>query len=105
MKLFIALLFALIVASAHTGEAATRFLFAYGAIGGNAMPLWIAQEQGIFRKYNLEPQLVYIIVLPLRDRAMSQPLSRLHARPHATGGSVYRDTIPEGGGSLRLRLI
>lgn len=79
MKLFIALLFALIVASAHTGEAATRFLFAYGAIGGNAMPLWIAQEQGIFRKYNLEPQLVYIIVLPLRDRAMSQPLSRLHA--------------------------
>ncbi|HEY7316522.1 MAG TPA: hypothetical protein VIE89_03040 [Candidatus Binatia bacterium] len=56
MKLFIASLFALIVACAHTVEAATKFLFAYGAIGGNAMPLWIAQEQGIFRKYNLEPR-------------------------------------------------
>ncbi len=25
------------------------------------MPLWIAKEQGIFRKYNLDPQLIYII--------------------------------------------
>jgi ABC-type nitrate/sulfonate/bicarbonate transport system substrate-binding protein len=56
LKLFIASLFALIVACAHTVEAATKFLFAYGAIGGNAMPLWIAQEQGLFRKYNLEPR-------------------------------------------------
>ena len=36
-------------------------MLAYGAIGGNAVPLWIAKEQGIFRKYNLEPQLIYII--------------------------------------------
>jgi NitT/TauT family transport system substrate-binding protein len=71
LKPFIALLFALIVASAHTGEAATRFLFAYGAIGGNAMPLWIAQEQGIFRKYDLEPQLIYIIA----GRAMQSMLA------------------------------
>ncbi|HLN85887.1 MAG TPA: ABC transporter substrate-binding protein [Candidatus Limnocylindrales bacterium] len=45
----------------YAAEAPIKFLFAYGAIGGNAMPLWVAKEQGIFRKYNLEPQLIYII--------------------------------------------
>ena len=45
----------------HAAESPTKFMLAYGAIGGNAMPLWIAKEQGIFRKYNLEPQLIYII--------------------------------------------
>ena len=48
-----------------------KFLLAYGAIGGNAMPLWIAKEQGIFRKYNLEPQLIYIIA----GRAMQSMLA------------------------------
>ncbi len=36
-------------------------LIAYGAIGGNTLPLWIAKDQGIFRKYNLDPQLIFII--------------------------------------------
>jgi NitT/TauT family transport system substrate-binding protein len=52
-------------------EAPIKFLFAYGAIGGNAMPLWIAKEQGIFRKYNLDPQLIYIIA----GRAMQSMLA------------------------------
>ncbi|HXF76849.1 MAG TPA: ABC transporter substrate-binding protein [Methylomirabilota bacterium] len=55
----------------YAGEAPARFTFAYGAIGGNAMPLWIAREQGIFRKYNLDPQLVYIIA----GRAMQSMLA------------------------------
>lgn len=46
-------------------------MFAYGAIGGNAVPLWIAKEQGIFRKYNLDPQLIYIIA----GRAMQSMLA------------------------------
>ena len=49
------------LSAAHGAEAPAKFLFAYGAIGGNAVPLWIAKEQGIFRKYNLEPLLIYII--------------------------------------------
>jgi NitT/TauT family transport system substrate-binding protein len=52
-------------------ESANKFLLAYGAIGGNAMPLWIAKEQGIFRKYNLDPQLIYIIA----GRAMQSMLA------------------------------
>lgn len=46
-------------------------MLAYGAIGGNAVPLWIAKEQGIFRKYNLDPQLIYIIA----GRAMQSMLA------------------------------
>lgn len=61
MKVLLALMFPLFVTLVQAGEAPTKFLLAYGAIGGNAMPLWIAKEQGFFRKYNLEPQLIYII--------------------------------------------
>ena len=70
-KFCLALLFASISISANAGEEPTKFLFAYGAIGGNAVPLWIAKEQGIFRKYNLEPQLIYIIA----GRAMQSMLA------------------------------
>ena len=52
---------ALIARVGGAADGPSKFLFAYGAIGGNAMPLWLAKEQGIFRKYNLEPQLIYII--------------------------------------------
>ena len=55
----------------QAAEAPAKFILAYGAIGGNAMPLWIAKEQGIFRKYNLDPQLVYIIA----GRAMQSMLA------------------------------
>ena len=57
--------------AAHAAEAPLKFLLAYGAIGGNAVPLWIAKEQGIFRKYNIEPQLIYIIA----GRAMQSMLA------------------------------
>ena len=59
------------LSAAHGAEAPAKLFFAYGAIGGNAVPLWIAKEQGIFRKYNLEPQLIYIIA----GRAMQSMLA------------------------------
>ena len=52
-------------------EVPAKFMLAYGAIGGNAVPLWIAKEQGIFRKYTLDPQLIYIIA----GRAMQSMLA------------------------------
>jgi ABC-type nitrate/sulfonate/bicarbonate transport system substrate-binding protein len=38
-----------------------KLLIAHGAISNNVAPLWIAKEQGIFRKYGIEPDLVFII--------------------------------------------
>jgi NitT/TauT family transport system substrate-binding protein len=61
----------LVVGIGHAAEVPAKFLLAYGAIGGNAVPLWIAKEQGIFRKYNLDPQLIYIIA----GRAMQSMLA------------------------------
>jgi ABC-type nitrate/sulfonate/bicarbonate transport system substrate-binding protein len=34
---------------------------AYGVISNAVTPLWVAQEQGLFRKYGLDPDLVFII--------------------------------------------
>ena len=56
-------------------------MLAYGAIGGNAMPLWIAKEQGIFRKYNLDPQLIYIIA----GRAMQSMIAGQRLTPFQHG--------------------
>ena len=74
MKLYwLALVFTcgLLGGVAKAAEVPTKSILAYGAIGGNAMPLWIAKEQGIFRKYSLDPQLVYIIA----GRAMQSMLA------------------------------
>jgi NitT/TauT family transport system substrate-binding protein len=64
-------LWGLLVGPAHGADAPPKFMLAYGAIGGNAVPLWIAKEQGIFRKHNVDPQLIYIIA----GRAMQSMLA------------------------------
>jgi ABC-type nitrate/sulfonate/bicarbonate transport system substrate-binding protein len=69
--LAICCLYCTFAVTAHGAEAPAKFLLAYGAIGGNAVPLWIAKEQGIFRKYNVDPQLIYIIA----GRAMQSMLA------------------------------
>jgi NitT/TauT family transport system substrate-binding protein len=61
----------LVVGAGHAADAPAKFILAYGAIGGNAVPLWVAKEQGIFRRYNLDPQLIYIIA----GRAMQSMLA------------------------------
>ena len=50
----------------------TKLLIAHGAISNNVAPLWIAKEQGIFRKYGVEADLVFIIA----GRAMQAIRSR-----------------------------
>src|SRR3972149_5536129 len=49
----------------------TKVLIAHGAISNNVEPLWIAKEQGIFRKYGLGVDLVFIIA----GRAMKAMLA------------------------------
>jgi ABC-type nitrate/sulfonate/bicarbonate transport system substrate-binding protein len=61
LGLILTLIFLSHSAEAHAAEASARFPFVYGAISGNTVPLWIAKEQGFFRKYNLDPQLIFII--------------------------------------------
>ena len=47
--------------NSHTADAPIKFPFVYGNLSGNTVPIWIAKEQGFFRKYNLDPQLIFII--------------------------------------------
>ena len=61
LGLVLILFFLLRAAAAHAAEALIRFPFVYGNISGNTVPVWIAKEQGFFRKYNLDPQLIFII--------------------------------------------
>ncbi len=49
----------------------TKLLIAHGAISNNVEPLWIAKEQGIFRKYGIDADLVFIIA----GRAMQAMLA------------------------------
>ena len=48
-----------------------KLLIAHGAISSNVAPLWIAKEQGIFKKYGLDVDLVFIIA----GRAMQAMLA------------------------------
>lgn len=61
LTLTVILLVSISVTSAHAADSPVKFLFAYGGISASALPLWIGKEQGLFRKYSLDPQLVFII--------------------------------------------
>lgn len=39
----------------------TKVLIAHGAISNNVEPLWLAKEQGLFKKYGIDADLVFII--------------------------------------------
>jgi NitT/TauT family transport system substrate-binding protein len=49
----------------------TKLIIAHGAISNNVAPLWAAKEQGIFRKYGIDADLVFIIA----GRAMQAMLA------------------------------
>lgn len=41
-------------------RALEKVVIAYSALSGNMAPLWITQERGLFRRYGLDAQLVFI---------------------------------------------
>jgi ABC-type nitrate/sulfonate/bicarbonate transport system substrate-binding protein len=45
----------------RAAESPSKALFAYGAINAYMAPIWIAKEQEIFRKHNVEVEPVFII--------------------------------------------
>jgi NitT/TauT family transport system substrate-binding protein len=94
------LLGCLIVVGQSTSFAAepTKLLIAHGAISNNVAPLWIAKEQGIFRKYGIEAELVFIIA----GRAMQAMLAG--QVPVGLVGSTHVTNANTGGGDFTMIL-
>lgn len=76
----------------------TRVLIAHGAISNNTAPLWIAKEQGIYRKYGIDAELVFIIA----GRAMQAMLAG--QVPVATVGATHVVNANTAGGDFVMLL-
>jgi NitT/TauT family transport system substrate-binding protein len=75
-----------------------KVLIAHGAISNNVEPLWIAKEQGIFRKYGIEAELVFIIA----GRAMQAMLAG--QVPVGTVGATHVINANTSGGDFTMIL-
>jgi ABC-type nitrate/sulfonate/bicarbonate transport system substrate-binding protein len=45
--------FLLLCTPAHAAFAPAKIFFAYGTLSARLVPLWIAEEQGFFKKYGV----------------------------------------------------
>ncbi len=45
---------------ATLAQAAGKFVIGYAAMNSRMAPLWLAEEQGYFAKYGMEPQAVFL---------------------------------------------
>ncbi len=88
---------ALFSAPSFAAESA-KLLLAHGAISNNVTPLWIAKEQGIFKKYNLDVDLVFIIA----GRAAQAMLAG--QVPVGLIGATHVTNAVTGGGDLVMIL-
>jgi ABC-type nitrate/sulfonate/bicarbonate transport system substrate-binding protein len=86
-----------LVVLSHAAEPA-KVLIAHGAISNNVEPLWIAKEQGIFRKYGIEAELVFIIA----GRAMQAMLAG--QVPVGFVGGTHVVNANTGGGDFSMIL-
>ena len=98
--LIIFLIGCLIVVGQSSSFAAepTKLLIAHGAISNNVEPLWIAKEQGIYRKYGIDAELVFIIA----GRAMQAMLAG--QVPVGTVGATHVVNANTGGGDFTMIL-
>lgn len=80
-------------ARVHAAEG-SKILLAHGAISSNVAPLWIAKEQGLFRKYGLDVDLVFIIA----GRATQAMLAG--QVPVGLVGATHVTNAVTGGGDL-----
>src|SRR5574342_521337 len=83
--------------NSRAGEAPARFPLVYGAMSGNTVPLWLAKEQGFFRKYGLDPQLIFIIA----GRAAQAMLSG-EINIGVIGGTHVANAVTSGGDMVML---
>lgn len=75
-----------------------KLLMAHGAISNNVAPWWIAKEQGIFRKYGIDADLVFIIA----GRAMQAMLAG--QVPVGLVGGTHVVNANTGGGDFTMVL-
>ncbi len=94
---FVGYLFVLVGAKSFAAEP-TKLLIAHGAISNNVEPLWIAKEQGIFHKYGIEADLVFIIA----GRAMQAMLAG--QVPVGMVGATHVVNAVTGGGDFVMIL-
>lgn len=76
----------------------TKVLLAHGAISANVAPLWIAKEQGLYRKYGVDAELVFIIA----GRAAQAMLAG--QVPVGLVGATHVTNVVTGGGDLVMIL-
>src|SRR6266403_3887442 len=99
-RLIVLLVCCLLVVARSSSFAAdpTKLLIAHGAISNNVEPLWIAKEQGIFHKYGIEADLVFIIA----GRAMQAMLAA--QVPVGMVGATHVVNAVTGGGDFVMIL-
>ena len=68
IKLFSLWFFFLLLA--HGPASAEKIKMSFGAITGSQSPMWIAKEQGFFKKHGLDVDLVYIVGTRVGAQAM-----------------------------------
>jgi NitT/TauT family transport system substrate-binding protein len=56
---------------AGAGAAPTKMIVAYASISPRVAPLWAAQEQGFFRKYGIETELIFVRGAPTLVAALT----------------------------------
>ena len=95
--LFVGYLLIVLGAKSFAAEP-TKVLIAHGAISNNVEPLWIAKEQGIFHKYGIEADLVFIIA----GRAMQAMLAG--QVPIGMVGATHVVNANTGGGDFVMIL-
>jgi len=54
------LLCLIMTVDAHAAAAKPKLVIAHGAMNFRVAPLWIAQDQGFFAKYGIDPEVVYM---------------------------------------------
>src|ERR687896_1467720 len=86
------------LASPSLAAEPSKLLIAHGAISNNVAPLWIAKEQGIFRKYGIDADLVFIIA----GRAMQAMLAG--QVPVGLVGGTHVTNANTGGGDFTMIL-
>jgi len=97
----LAFLCAVIILCAEPGGAAqnrTKLVIGYSAMQASVAPLWVAQEQGFFSKYGIDPELIFV-------RTTSVQIAGLlsgHMDLSYGGGSGI---LPVAGSGVDLRFV